>query len=246
MSNELRQRNKTKRLSSEADNVTRLVQIEDNSFTLLDIFRTITLLILMSSVISYFITGESFVWNIQSHVWKRPVTLLRLWLEGPKQFTDDDLKLFDGTDTKKPILLAVNGTVYDVTLGRRFYGPGGSYHFFAGKDASRAFVSSCFDVDLTPDMRGLEEMFLPLDNPEIDSLYSSGELKILKQRELKEAFQIIDKKIQYWVDFFAKNKKYFKVGEVLREDNWLENRPSHPLCHNSGVKRKPRKRPINK
>lgn len=80
MSNELRERNKIKRSSPEADNMTRLVEIEDSSFSLLDIFRTITLFIIMSSVISYFITGESFVWNIQSHVWKRPVTLLRIWL----------------------------------------------------------------------------------------------------------------------------------------------------------------------
>ncbi|POS85807.1 hypothetical protein EPUL_002678 [Erysiphe pulchra] len=246
MSNELRQRNKAKSSASKADNVTRLVEIEDSSFSVMDIFRTITLITIMSCVISYFITGESFVWNIQSHVWKRPVMSLRIWLEGPKQFTDDDLKLFDGRDTKKPILLAINGTVYDVTLGRRFYGPGGSYHFFAGKDASRAFVSNCFDVDLTPDLRGLEEMFLPLDDPEIDSLYSSGELKILKQKEHREALQTVDNKLRYWVDFFAKSKKYFWVGKVLREVDWLENRSLHPLCQDSGVKRKPRKRPTLK
>lgn len=154
--------------------------------------------------------------------------------------------MFDGTDPKKPILLAINSTVYDVTLGRRFYGPGGSYHFFAGKDASRAFVSNCFDVDLTPDLRGLEEMFLPLDDPEIDSLYSSGEMKILRQRERREALRTVDKKLRYWVDFFANNKKYFKVGEVQREVDWLQGRTPHPLCQNSGTKRKPRKRPLSK
>lgn len=34
-------------------------------------------------------------------------------------------------------------------------GPGGSYHFFAGRDASRAFVTGKFKDDLNDDVRGL-------------------------------------------------------------------------------------------
>jgi predicted heme/steroid binding protein len=89
---------------------------------------------------------------------------------GPIQYTDADLKAYDGTDPTKPILLAINGTIYDVSNGRKHYGPEGSYHLFAGADASRGFVTGCFDTDRTPDMRGVEEMFLPLDDPEIDGL----------------------------------------------------------------------------
>lgn len=47
------------------------------------------------------------------------------------------------------------GRVYDVTSGRLIYGPRGSYHFFAGRDASRAFVTGCFETHLTHDLRGL-------------------------------------------------------------------------------------------
>lgn len=53
-------------------------------------------------------------------------------------FTVEELAQYDGTDSSKPIYLAVKKTVYDVSKSIAFYGPGGSYKNFAGKDASRA------------------------------------------------------------------------------------------------------------
>ena len=53
--------------------------------------------------------------------------------------------------------MALNGTVYNVTQGKAFYGPGGSYHIFAGRDASRGLAKMSLDVK-------------DVDDPSIDDL----------------------------------------------------------------------------
>jgi predicted heme/steroid binding protein len=219
-----------------------LAKKEDHSpFNWLDIARSLVFLILLSSSVSYFVTRESFVWNLQRPKWTQ-VEVIKSWIvrpsfpspfpsipplpifpickleernirrpakltptptfqEGPKQYTDADLKAYDGSNPDLPILLAVNGTIYDVSKGRKHYGPGGSYHFFAGADASRAFVTGCFDTDISPDMRGVEEMFLPHDDPEVDALYTKAELKIAKERERREARREVHEKLKHWYVF---------------------------------------------
>lgn len=58
-----------------------------------------------------------------------------------------------------PVFLAVRGKVFDVTPGKNFYGPGGPYENFAGRDASRGLACGSFDEDmLTKDLYG------PLDD----------------------------------------------------------------------------------
>lgn len=56
------------------------------------------------------------------------------------ELTLDQLKQYDGTDPSKPIYISVRGRVFDVSTGKSFYGPGGSYAMFAGKDVSRALA----------------------------------------------------------------------------------------------------------
>ncbi len=72
------------------------------------------------------------------------------------EVTEEELKVYDGSDPKKPLLMAIKGQIYDVTQSRMFYGPGGPYALFAGKDASRALAKMSFEEqDLTGDISGL-------------------------------------------------------------------------------------------
>ncbi|EYC36265.1 hypothetical protein Y032_0913g3014 [Ancylostoma ceylanicum] len=48
-----------------------------------------------------------------------------------------ELRKYDGVRDEH-ILFALNGTIYDVSRGRMFYGPGGPYGAMAGRDATRA------------------------------------------------------------------------------------------------------------
>lgn len=58
--------------------------------------------------------------------------------EPPRNFTQKQLREFDGTPDKdgndKPVYLSVNGIVFDMSKGRNFYGPGGPYEKFAGRE----------------------------------------------------------------------------------------------------------------
>lgn len=51
-------------------------------------------------------------------------------------YTATDLINYNGVEPGKTILMALDGLVYDVTLGKEFYEVGGSYHDLAGKDSS--------------------------------------------------------------------------------------------------------------
>ncbi|CAI5481646.1 unnamed protein product [Closterium sp. Yama58-4] len=72
------------------------------------------------------------------------------------EITLEELSQYSGSDPEKPILLAIRGKIYDVTRGKHFYGPGGPYAVFAGKEASRAFAKMSTDPrDAVGDLTGL-------------------------------------------------------------------------------------------
>ena len=87
-----------------------------------------------------------------------------------RTFTPPELKPFNGEDDK-PVYLAVRGKVFDVTPGKNFYGPGGPYENFAGRDASRGLACGSFDEDmLTKDLNGPLDDLCGLGSDELDAL----------------------------------------------------------------------------
>ncbi|KAL2651949.1 hypothetical protein R1flu_020077 [Riccia fluitans] len=83
-------------------------------------------------------------------------------MEAPKApvqigtITEEELRAYDGKDPEKPLLMAIKSQIYDVSSGRGFYGPGGMYSLFAGKDASRALAKMSFEEsDLNGNLEGL-------------------------------------------------------------------------------------------
>lgn len=166
---------------------------------------------------------------------------------GELLLTEEELSRYNGTDPTLPIYLALNSSIYDVSAGPRHYGPGGTYHFFAGRDATRAFVTGCFDEDLTGDLRGAEEMFVPLDLDE-EPTFAAGvseeekrrvrrEWKGKKERAWRKARAKVRDVVEDWRTTYDKGPggKYFKVGRVYRP-NGFEG-PRRALCKPGQAKR---------
>lgn len=56
--------------------------------------------------------------------------------------TREQLAEMDGFDGA-PLYLSIRGRVYDVSAGSKFYGEGGEYSDWVGRDASRSFGTGC-------------------------------------------------------------------------------------------------------
>lgn len=106
-----------------------------------------------------------------------------------KEFTPEELAKFDGSDPETPIYICVLGKIYDVTAGRSYYGKGSGYNIFAGRCASRAFFSGCFDQS----------------NP--DCL--SDKVDDLTEEQMKS--------ITHWSEFYENSSKYHLIG-ILKKN----------------------------
>jgi membrane-associated progesterone receptor component len=70
------------------------------------------------------------------------------------EITAEELSKHTGEDPYRPILFAVRGQVYDVTDARSFYGPGGAYGVFAGREIARALGKMAITADECSDDLG--------------------------------------------------------------------------------------------
>ena len=87
-----------------------------------------------------------------------------------RTFTPPTLFPYNGLNDM-PVYLAVRGRIFDVTSGRNFYGPGGPYANFAGRDASRGLACGSFDEDmLTKDLDGPLDTLQDLDAEQMEAM----------------------------------------------------------------------------
>ncbi|QDS75377.1 hypothetical protein FKW77_002550 [Venturia effusa] len=87
-----------------------------------------------------------------------------------RTFTPPTLLPYNG-ENGTPVYFAVRGKVFDVSSGRNFYGPGGPYNNFAGRDASRGLACGSFDEEmLTKDLQGPLDKLEDLDAEQMDAL----------------------------------------------------------------------------
>ena len=71
---------------------------------------------------------------------------LRAEMRSQARFNLRDLGRWTGVDDG-PILLSVDGLVFDVTDGREFYAPGGSYNALVGCDATRLLAKGLLEQE---------------------------------------------------------------------------------------------------
>ena len=132
---------------------------------------------------------------------------------------------------------------FHVSTNQAMYDPGGGYNIFAGIDTARGFITECFAEDRTWDLRGVEEMFLELDQEldlfeegkwvELVRRFGSGdaeggkgELSEERKKKLsgrvdkrrKSAWENVERSINHWDSFFRNYEKYKHVGEVIHRD----------------------------
>ncbi|CCE82630.1 Piso0_002364 [Millerozyma farinosa CBS 7064] len=85
------------------------------------------------------------------------------------KFTPKTLAKYNGRDDKR-IFLAVKGRVFDVTAGAAFYGPGGPYENFSGRDASRGLAKNSFELDCLTPLDKTIDTLSDLTKEEVESL----------------------------------------------------------------------------
>lgn len=217
--------------------------------------------------LSYLIMdGESFTFGYHPawarwDYWEKPTI---------RVFTDEQLSLHDGRDPTLPLLLAINGSVFDVSSNPTTYGPGGGYSVFTGADAARGFVTGCFKEDRTWDLRGVEGMFLELDD-ELDLFESGhwselvarfgggdggyegkggekvGELREGRKMELRQRAE--KRRAAAWEkvvgtinhwDKFFRNHEKYKYVGEVRHRD-ISGEPVRSICANALKKRPPKK-----
>lgn len=94
-------------------------------------YTTIAIALLFLPLLSNFLTQS---WSFGTEPYLRPYvrqfqeSSYNPFAKSMKEFTPKELARFDGSSMDRPVYVAIDGEVYDVSAGRRIYGKGGSYN----------------------------------------------------------------------------------------------------------------------
>ncbi|ODV80783.1 cytochrome b5 [Suhomyces tanzawaensis NRRL Y-17324] len=155
-------------------------------FGVLDIVRILGGILAFNALLSWWFTSTG-TWGYRGR-WIDPRYVKFKFSPGYLNLTIAELALYNGSDPKLPIYVAINGSVYDVTKSPGIYGPGGSYHKVSGKDSARVFVTGCLmkEDEFTYDLRGLDQD--------------------------EAAYDILQ-----WQQYFHNSERYWYVGSVQHD-----------------------------
>ncbi|XP_011183290.2 membrane-associated progesterone receptor component 1 [Zeugodacus cucurbitae] len=144
-----------------------------------------------------------------------------------RDFTIQELRAYDGNGPDGRILIAVNGTVYDVTKAKRFYGPGGPYASFAGRDASRNLAT--FNVE-------------PNNKEEYDDLSDLNAMEMDSVREwemqFKEKYDLVGKLLRKGEQPTNYDDEEEDSNEVITDINATSAGPTANASNDDGVRKR--------
>lgn len=138
-------------------------------------------------------------------------------------FTKEELKLFNGVDNPE-LYLSILGNVFDVTRGKKHYGPNQQYNVFVGCDASRSFVTGRFDKeDVSDDVVDFSK----------DELRSLNHWIKFYKKEYNQVGKLVGK--YYFQNgkltpYGEKVNELIKVAELVKE-NEKEELKKFPNCN---------------
>lgn len=76
------------------------------------------------------------------------------YIEPKEYWTEAELAPYDGSrDEDGPILIAADGSVFNVYKGRNFYLPGCEYHIFAGRNATRLLARNKLEEETEDELK---------------------------------------------------------------------------------------------
>ncbi|KAK9504615.1 hypothetical protein O3M35_010912 [Rhynocoris fuscipes] len=165
-------------------------------------------------------------------------------ISSERLFTKDELSKYKGENGK--IYLSIIGHVFDVTKGKRFYGPGESYHGFAGRDASKAFITGDFTkkgliddlADLTlSDLRSLRDW---LDRYKKDYIYKGKLIGRFYDRNGNPTAYLREIESKFFeADEIAKQNEDYNIKYPPCNVEWTQEKGSRVWCSNKsgGIKR---------